>query len=140
VKYPAAVIDTNVVVAGLITADAASPTASILDGMRRGAFPFLLSDQLLAEYREVLLRPKIRKLHGLNANEVDQVLTEIATHAIIREPAPRTGAPDAKDNHLWSLLLDQPGSVLVTGDLALGRKPPPGSEVLAPREFVSSLS
>jgi len=139
VKHPAAVVDTNVVVAGLITADAGSPTARILDGMRRGAFPFLLSDQLLAEYREVLLRARIRRLHGLAANEVDQVLTEIATHAIVREPEARTGAPDAKDNHLWSLLLGQPGSVLVTGDLALGRKPPPGSGVLAPREFVSSL-
>lgn len=64
-KHPAAVIDTNVVVTGLITADAGSPTARILDGMRRGGFPSLLSDQLLAEYREVLLRAKIRKLHGL---------------------------------------------------------------------------
>jgi putative PIN family toxin of toxin-antitoxin system len=135
VKHPAAVIDTNVVVSGLITADAGSPTARILDGMRRGTFPFLLSDQLLAEYREVLLRAKIRKLHGLAANEIDRILTEIATHAIVREPAARAGAPDAKDNHLWSLLLDQPGSVLVTGDLALARKPPPGSDVLSPREF-----
>jgi putative PIN family toxin of toxin-antitoxin system len=140
VKHPAAVIDTNVVVAGLITADAGSPTARILDGMRRGTFPFLLSDQLLAEYREVLLRAKIRKLHGLAANEVDHILTEIATHAIVRAPAARSGAPDAKDNHLWSLLLDLPGSVLVTGDLALGRNPPPESAVLAPRDFVSSLS
>ena len=139
-KHPAAVIDTNVVVAGLITADAGSPTARILDGMRRGAFPFLLSDELLAEYREVLLRARIRKLHGLSANEVDQILTEIATHAIVRDPQTRTGAPDRKDNHLWSLLLDQPESVLVTGDLALGRKPPPGSDVLSQREFVSSLS
>lgn len=139
-KHPAAVIDTNVVVAGLISADAGSPTATILDGMRRGAFPFLLSDQLLAEYREVLLRAKIRKLHGLAASEIDQVLTEIATHAIVREPEARTGAPDAKDNHLWSLLHAQPGSVLVTGDLALARKPPPQSDVLSPREFAAQLS
>lgn len=138
-KVPASVIDTNVVVAGLITADAGSPTARILDGMRRGAFPFLLSDQLLAEYREVLLRPKIRKLHGLAANEVDRVLTEIATHAIVREPAPRVGAPDPKDNHLWSLLLEQPGCVLVTGDLALGRNPPPTSDVLSPRDFDNKM-
>lgn len=134
-KHPVAVIDTNVVVAGLITAEAGSPTARILDGMRRGTFPFLLSDQLLAEYREVLLRAKIRKLHGLATNEIDQILTEIATHAIVREPAARTGAPDTKDNHLWSLLLDRPGSVLVTGDLALARKPPPESDILSPREF-----
>lgn len=138
-KHPAAVIDTNVVVAGLITADAASPTARILDGMRRGAFPFLLSDRLLAEYREVLLRAKIRKLHGLGAHEVDLVLTEIATHAIVREPEARTGAPDAKDSHLWSLLHGLPGSVLVSGDRALAESPPPKSAVLQPREFADLL-
>jgi len=139
VKLPVAVIDTNVVVAGLITADAGSPTARILDGMRHGAFPFLLSDQLLAEYREVLLRPKIRKLHGLGAHEIDLVLTEIATHAIVREPEARAGAPDAKDNHLWSLLHGRPGSVLVTGDRALAQHPPPKSTVLQPRESTELL-
>jgi putative PIN family toxin of toxin-antitoxin system len=140
VKHPAAVVDTNVVVAGLITANAGSPTARILDGMRRGAFPFLLSDRLLAEYREVLLRAKIRRLHGLGASEVDQILTQIATHAMVREPEARSGAPDAKDNHLWSLVQDQPGCVLVTGDLALSRKPPPGADVLSPGQFARNLS
>ena len=115
------------------------PAARILDGMRRGAFPFLLSDQLLAEYRQVLLRAKIRKLHGLDAHEVDLVLTEIATRAIVHEPETRSGAPDPKDNHLWSLLHDQPGSVLVTGDRALAQNPPLKSTIVQPREFAGLL-
>lgn len=134
-KLPAAVVDTNVVAAGLITGDAASPTARILDAMRRGAFPFLLSEALLAEYRQVLLRPKLCKLHGLSAQELDLLLTELATHAIVREPQARPGAPDAKDAHLWSLAQDLPGTVLVTGDLVLRRKPPPHVSVLGPSEF-----
>lgn len=138
-KYSAAVIDTNVVVAGLLTGSADSPTARILDGMRKGAFPFLLSTVLLAEYREVLLRRKIRALHGLTERDVDALLTAIAANAIVREPEARTGAPDAKDDHLWSLLQGQPDSVLVTGDLALARSPPPGSAVLQPRKFVALL-
>ena len=88
-KPPTAVIDTNIVVAGLLTADAGSPTSRILDGMRQGALPFLLSTALLAEYREVLLRAKIRKAHGLSEREIDLLLTEIATHAIVREPMRR---------------------------------------------------
>ena len=138
-KHSAAVIDTNVVAAALLTADAGSPTARILDGMRKGSFPFLLSTPLLAEYREVLLRAKLRKRHGLGPPEVDLILTEIATHAIVREPEARSGAPDAKDNHLWSLLEGQPNSVLVTGDHALARNPPPKSAVLQPREFADLL-
>ena len=138
-KYSAAVVDTNVVVAGLLTSDAGSPTARILDGMRRGAFPFLLSADLLAEYREVLLRARIHKRHGLGARDVDLLLTEVATQAILREPEAREGAPDAKDNHLWSLLESQPGSVLVTGDRPLHRRPPPDCAVLAPRDFAALL-
>jgi putative PIN family toxin of toxin-antitoxin system len=139
VKYSVAVVDTNVVVAGLLTGSAESPTARILDGMRNGAFPFLLSTALLAEYREVLLRKKIRALHGLSERDVDRLLTVIATNAIVREPEVRTGAPDAKDDHLWSLVQSQANSVLVTGDRALAESPPPQSDVLQPREFVALL-
>lgn len=138
-KYSAAVIDTNVVVAGLLTGSAESPTARILDGMRNGAFPFLLSTELLAEYREVLLREKIRSLHGLSEQEVDLLLTVLAANAIVREPEARTGAPDAKDNHLWSLLQSEAKTVLVTGDHALAKSPPPKSALLAPREFAALL-
>lgn len=138
-KYAAAVIDTNVVVAGLLTGSAESPTARILDGMRSGAFPFLLSTALLAEYREVLLRKKIRSVHGLGERDVDVLLTAIAAGAIVREPEARTGAPDAKDDHLWSLLQSQANSVLVTGDHALAKSSPPKSSVLTPREFVDQL-
>ena len=138
-KVAAAVIDTNVVVAGLLTGRTDSPTARILDGMRSGGFPFLLSTALLAEYREVMLRKKIRALHRLTEREVDVLLTAIATHAIVREPEARGGAPDRKDNHLWSLLQTQEGSVLATGDLALAKSPPEKSTVLRPREFADLL-
>jgi hypothetical protein len=46
-KYSAAVIDTNVVVAGLLTGNTDSPTARILDAMCKSAFPFLLATALL---------------------------------------------------------------------------------------------
>lgn len=138
-KYSAAVIDTNVVVAGLLTESPESPTARILDAMRSGAFPFMLSTALLAEYREVLLRKKIRALHGLSEREVDLLLTVIATHAIVHEPEAGTGAPDAKDDHLWSLVQVAANSVLVTGDHALAKKPPPNSDVLSPRDFVALI-
>ena len=95
-KYYAAVIDTNVVVAGVLTGRADSPTAQILDGMCNGAFPFLLSTALLAEYREVFLRKKIRALHGLGQRDIDILLTAVAANAIVREPELRSGAPDAR--------------------------------------------
>ncbi len=59
---PVAVIDTNVVVSDLLTGEPVPPTAVLLDGMLRGRFTYLLSLELLAEYREVLLRPRIRRI------------------------------------------------------------------------------
>ena len=119
---PAAVIDTNVVVAGLLTQRSGSPVARILDGMLSAAFPFVVSEALLAEYHAVLVRPKLRKLHGLTVAEVDTVLTDLAQHAIVLTPATAQAAPpapDAGDQLLWDLLATKAGLLLVTGDKRL---------------------
>ena len=65
-------MDTNVVVAGLLTADSSSATARVLDAMLGGTFPFVISEELLAEYRSVLLRPRIVERHGLPESEIDE--------------------------------------------------------------------
>ncbi|GAB6042007.1 PIN domain-containing protein [Endothiovibrio diazotrophicus] len=135
-----AVIDTTTLVSGLITANPYSPTALVVDDMVRGRFPFLLSPELLGEYRRVLLRPKLRKLHGLSEEEVDALLTEIVTQAVWREPRGGPPAPDPGDDHLWALLELHPGSVLVTGDRALLEQPPEGRSVLTPRGFLEAAS
>jgi putative PIN family toxin of toxin-antitoxin system len=88
------IVDTNVLVAGLITANAQSPTVRIVDGMLRGDVVFLLSPELLREYRSVLMRPKLVAFHGLADHEVDQLLTELAANALWREPPARSAAPD----------------------------------------------
>ena len=46
---PVVIVDTNVIVSGILTGASASPTATILDGMLRGAFTYLLSLDLLRE-------------------------------------------------------------------------------------------
>lgn len=135
----AVVVDTNVVVAGLLTADPSSPTATTVDRMLRARFVYLLSERLLAEYRAVLLRPAIRQRHGLDEREVDAILAEIVRNGTFREPpAPAAGRPpDPRDQHLWDLLSTEIGAALVTGDRALFDKPPVGAWVLEPREFAA---
>jgi len=121
VSRPAVIVDTNVVVAGLLTANDASPTARILDGMLCAAFPFVVSEALLAEYRTVLLRPGLRKLHGLTVAEVDVILTDIAQHAIVLQPVSAAPAPDAGDQLVWELLATRADLLLVTADKLLRR-------------------
>lgn len=123
-----AVVDTNIVVAGLLTADPGAPVARILDGMLDSRFAFAVSVELMAEYRAVLLRPRIRERHGLVEGEIDRLLAALALNARVVEPPPApVPAPDPGDDHLWALLAATgDDAVLVTGDRLLQRHAPPG--------------
>jgi uncharacterized protein len=133
---PPVIVDTNVVVAGLITANAESPVARVLDGMLAAVFSFVLSASLLAEYRAVLRRPPLRKAHGLTVGELDAILVRLAQHAVVLAPGKAARAPDPGDQHLWDLLAEREDLVLVTGDKRLQRDRAMGSRVLAPGAFV----
>jgi len=137
VSRRAAIVDTNVVVAGLLTGNAASPVARILDGMLAAAFPFVVSQALLGEYRTVLVRPGLRKLHGLTVAEVETLLTDIAQHAIVLAPVATTPAPDPGDQLLWELLAAKSDLLLVTGDKLLLRHAGMRGRALSPSEFVA---
>ncbi|MCK9274581.1 MAG: PIN domain-containing protein [Syntrophales bacterium] len=131
-----AIIDSNVLVSGILSKEKDSPLSAIVDKMLSGELPFLLSPQLLSEYRNVPLRPKIVQLHGLTEEEIDKMLEEIALDAIWREPQAAAAAPDPGDDHLWALMSAVPGSILVTGDQLLLKNPPPGASVLSPRSYM----
>jgi len=134
------VVDTNVVVSALLSGKADAPPVLILDRMLAGGLRYLLSTELLAEYRAVLLRPKIRSRHGLDEDEVDALLTEIAANGTHREPASRPRSPDPRDAHLLALLEAEPRAVLVSGDeLTLGAVTPP-ERALRPRELADRLA
>ncbi len=137
-KRRPAIIDTNVVVAGLLTADVDAPPARILDAMIRGSLPFVLSVPLLAAYRRVLTRPRISKRHGLTSDAIDRLLTTLAGNAIVREPpAAASAPPDPGDQHLWDLLSAVPNAVLVTGDLKLIDGAPHGLSAMSARSFLA---
>jgi uncharacterized protein len=134
----AVVVDTNVVVAGLLTARDDSPVARILDGMLAAAFPFAVSASLLAEYRDVLNRPVLRKAHGLVLAEVETVVVSLAEHAIVLSPRPAAAAPDPGDQHLWDLLATRAELRLVTGDKRLFGRHAMASRILTPQAFVQT--
>ena len=130
------IIDTNVLVAGVITKDNQSPTVQIVDAILTGKILFLLSSELLQEYLEVLSRPKLKKLHQLSDSEVEQLLSEITANAIWQEPETKYIAPDPGDNHLWNLLMKHKDCTLITGDKILIEKPPVGRSVITPASFI----
>ena len=142
-----ALVDTNVIVSGLLSALDDSPTARILDAMAAGKLHFILSDELLAEYRAVLLRPAVATRHGLTETEVDAVLEGIVANAGWREPAASQDAPPAVpppaivpgDEHVLALLEAEPRAALVTGDRRLREAVAAQRPALTPAELAAQL-
>ncbi len=131
------VVDTNVVVSGLIAGDSNTPPARILDSMIGGRILYLMSPALLSEYSAVLRRSAIAERHGLMSEQLDRFLTDLVANAMWREPPTAGDAPDTGDNHLWALLASEPSAHLVTGDGLLLRTPPSGASVVSPSHFVA---
>lgn len=135
-SLPVFVVDTNVVVVGLITGADGSLVAFILGAMLSGSLLYLLSPELLTEYRSVLLKPKLTTPHGSAEAEVDRLLVELTANAIWREPKLASPVPDRRDDHLWALLGAYAGSILITGDRLLLENPPTRSSVISPKTCV----
>ena len=136
----AVIVDTNVVVAGLLTVHDASPgladLARILDGMLAAAFPLVVSESLLAECHAVLVRPGMRRLHGLTVAEGEAPLTDTAQHVIALAPVAAMSTPDSGDQLLLELPATRAVLLLLTGDIALQRNAGMQARVVSPQSFV----
>ena len=133
------IVDTNVIVSGLLGADSNSPPARILDTMLDGTLLYLMSGDLLNEYSSVLRRPGLVRLHGRTDDEIDRLLAGLVANAMWREPSVKGDAPDPGDDHRWALLASYPQGQLVTGDRLLLESPPDGASVTSPRHFVGTF-
>ena len=133
------IVDTNVVVSGLIGADSNSPPARILDAMLDGGILYLMSNDLLDEHSSVLRRPGLVRLHGRTDDEIDRLLAGLVANAMWREPAAKGVAPDPGDDHLWALLARCPRGQLITGDRLLLENPPGDASVTSPRHFADTF-
>ena len=139
------VVDTNVVVSGVLSFGRPSPPALVLKGMVSGRVPFVISAELLAEYRTVLLRPVVAERHVWSAVDVDGLLAELTMAAYLRQPPdddvdPHDPPPEAPpgDAHLVRLLAHEPHAALVSGDQTLLHALRGRREMLAPAELVAS--
>ena len=133
------VVDTNVVVSGLISGASNTPPARILDAMLDGRVIYLMSGDLLDEYSNVLRRPRLVRLHRRTDEQLDRLLADLVANAIWRDPAEGGDAPDPHDGHLWALLSCHPRGLLVTGDRLLVENPPSGASVISPRRFADEF-
>lgn len=131
-KQVLAVIDTNVIVSAFLTLNPDSPTVLLVEKMFDGAFLPVVNDEIIKEYREVLMRPKFR-LDTEMVTKFVEAVSSLALH-LDRSIYPQE-LPDPKDRVFYEVSL--------TGDayLVTGNKKhfPSTTMVVSPAEMLTIL-
>ena len=109
-----AVVDTNVIVSGLITNNPASPTKGVMDYLTDYTIVPLYCDEILKEYQEVLNRDKFH----LPETKIKEILELIKSDGLsLRRTASKKQFPDPKDVVFYEVALSKEDSFLVTGNI-----------------------
>lgn len=131
-----AVIDTNVLVSALLTKNPDSPTALVVNAISEETLIPLYTDEILAEYGDVLLRDRF----GFRQSAVEKLLAVIRQFGVLVSPSP-TGEqlPDMDDLVFYEVVMEKRNDAdayLVTGNL---RHFPAREYIVTPAEMVEIL-
>lgn len=114
------VIDTNVIVSGIISRKGAP--AEILNAWRERHFLLLISPAIVAEVRSVLGYARIREKYTLSDQEIDQMISLLEHDALlvpgIADVAGSLPA-DPQDEMFLACAVDGGADVIVSGDYHL---------------------
>ena len=106
------VIDTNVVVSGLLSAN--GPCARVLDAVMEGRVKLVYDARILAEYRDVLCRPRLK----LKPAQVVHFLEALGGQMSVVPERLKIVGPDPDDMAFIEAALAVPDATIVTGNLA----------------------
>lgn len=128
-----AVIDTNVLVSALFTHNSASATTQIIEYISKDSLIPLYNADILAEYSEVLSRPKFHILE----NEISDLMDLIISKGSNGNRQFYSGVmTDEDDRVFYEVSLSKEGSYLVTGNIKHFPKTP---LVVTPAEMIAII-
>ena len=129
-----AVIDTNVLVSAILNIN--SNPGEVLSYLFNGVITPLLNDAILAEYRDVLNRPKFKFDHNL----IEQIISEIESQAVfIDEEHFEEKYLDSKDIVFYEVTMtarNYEESYLITGNI---KHFPQKHFVVTPRQMLDLI-
>jgi putative PIN family toxin of toxin-antitoxin system len=139
-----AVLDASLIVAAVLTKNLHSASRIVLEAAASGAFEPVISDEIEAEYREVLARDKLRRGAPAGAHRMAASIMNVLLGVAERvEPVPgvRAVAKDPKDDKYVAAALGGSAEYVVTLDrrhmLALGAHE--GVRFVTPGDFLAVL-
>ena len=128
-----AVIDTNVLVSARITKNSSSATVKVLNNMFNGTIKPVFNDEIIAEYTDVLHRPKFR----MRDEDINLIINYIKKYGIHSDRIPFDGTrPDEKDRPFYEVSLSVEDSFLVTGNL---KHFPVTPKVVTPSQIIAII-
>lgn len=128
-----AVIDTNVLVSARISKNSQSSTVKVVSHMLNDSIKPVYNDEIIAEYTEVLHRPKFK----LNDDDIRLLIDYITKYGIHSDRVHYDGdMPDEKDRPFYEVSLSYEDSFLVTGNL---KHFPVTPTVVTPAQIISLL-
>lgn len=129
------VIDTNVVVSGLLNPHGAS--ARVLDAVLDGRVKLVYDARILAEYRDVLHRPRLK----LAPAKITAFLQGLQSQLMVTPTALGVSGPDADDIVFIEAALATADPTIVTGNLAdYPTEILSGTRVLTPAQAAAELA
>ena len=139
-ETPPIVMDTNVLVAGACRHEG-SPAYHILLAVLRGQVPLMLTQTIALEYLDVLLRPRVRVVTGLNLKQAGDLVTDLIalSHAVQINFAWRPNLVDEGDNKFIEAAIHA-GATIITynrRDYEAGDLQPYGWSIMSPQEFAT---
>ena len=137
-----AVLDTNVLVSGTLRSQETPPAQILRAWLAERRFRLAVSPALMAEYRQVLTRPVLRRLSPWTDDEVERLLTQIESLADVRVPGLQVirVCRDPKDDKFLVAAVEAAADFLVTGDQdLLALKQYEGARIVSPAAFLEQL-
>lgn len=128
------VIDTNVVVSANIS-DEGLP-GSILDLAANTKILMVVSEPILAEYQEVLRRPRL-KLDPLKIKNALAVIR--STSRLVKPIRTVKKSPDESDNRFYECAEAGKANFLITGNIRHFPESHKGTRIVTPREFIELI-
>lgn len=129
------VLDTNVVASGLLTPG--GPCARVLAAVIEGRIRMVYDARILAEYRDVLCRPRLK----LNPLDVIHFLEAVRDQMLVTPERVPVRGPDPDEIKFVDAALAVPDRTIVTGNLAdFPEKTLHGARVLAPVQALAEIA
>lgn len=128
-----AVIDTNVLVSAMLAVHPDSATVRVLEHLVNGDIVPMFNAEIVAEYREVLRRPRFR----FAEDDIAAVIDLVVKGGVDSKRAATSGlVKDEKDVVFYEVAMSREDSYLVTGNI---RHFPVNTRVVTPNELLEII-